>query len=293
MKETQLTAIDRAKQYLDAWNAHDAEAIINTFAPGGSYSDPATGEITSNAIGANAKRLWSSFPDLSFETVNLVEAGPGQVVAEWIMKGTNTGPFNGLPPTGRPISLAGVDIMEIGSHGIQSIKGYFDTRTLAEQLGLQVLIQPEKLGPFSFGISASLQSGKKTKPGAFAITTIWNEDSETEEIRNLTRATATEMLGMEGFIGLTTMRVGGRGITVSAWEKPENVSQLKKGGTHAEAMQKFWAELSHSAYTSVWVPHHINPMWVRCTACQKMNSYDKLAGMCSCGQPLPEAPAYF
>jgi hypothetical protein len=38
-----------------------------------------------------------------------------------------------------------------------------------------------------------LQSGKKTKPGAFAITTIWNFDTQTEEIRAVTGATATEM----------------------------------------------------------------------------------------------------
>lgn len=288
-----MTYIDIAKQYLEAWNAHDADAIIKTFTSEGTYSDPATGEITGDAIGDNARRLWNAFPDLSFEIVSLMEASPGKVVAEWIMKGTNTGSFHGLPATERAISLAGVDVMEIRTDGIKTVKGYFDTKTLFEQLGLQVLVQPYKLGPFSFGISVAVQSGRKVKPGAFGITTIWNPDAETEEIRALTRATATEMLGMEGFIGLTTMRIGGRGITISAWEKPEQIMQLKKGGTHPEAMKKFWAELSNSAFTSVWIPHHINPMWVRCTVCKKMNSYDKNSGVCICGEPLPEAPPYF
>ena len=35
------------------------------------------------------------------------------------------------------------------------------------------------------------------KPGAFGITTIWNADTQTEEIRALTRTTATEMLQMD------------------------------------------------------------------------------------------------
>ena len=288
-----MTNINIAKQYLDAWNAHDADAIIKTFTSGGTYNDPATGEITGESIGDNAKRLWSAFPDLLFEIVSLSEAGAGKVVAEWIMKGTNTGSFHGLPPTGRTISLAGVDVMEIGADGIKSVKGYFDTKTLSEQLGLQVLIQPYTLGPFSFGISVAVQSGRKTKPGAFGITTIWNADADTEEIRTFTRETAKEMLDMEGFIGLTTMRIGGRGITISAWEKPEHTMQLKKGGTHSEAMKKFWAELGDAAFTSVWIPHHINPMWVRCTACGKMNSYEKNSGRCICGQPLPEAPSYY
>lgn len=288
-----MTRLDTAKQYLDAWNAHDADKIVQTFATDGTYCDPATAKLSGDAIAAYAKRLWSAFPDLAFEIASLAEAGVGRVVAEWIMKGTNTGPFQGLPATGRPISLPGVDVIEIGSDGIKTVTGYFDTRAIPDQLGLQVLIQPFKAGPFAFGNSVGVQSGKKTKPGAFGITTIWNADAQTEDIRALTRTTATEMLQMEGFIGVSFFRMGGRGVTISAWEKPEHTKQLMRGGTHAEAMRKFWAELGDSAYTSVWIPDHINPLWVRCSACRKMNDYEKHSGVCSCGQRLPEAPSYF
>jgi heme-degrading monooxygenase HmoA len=160
-------------------------------------------------------------------------------------------------------------------------------------LGLQVLVQPHKVGPFSFGMSVAVHSGKTTKPGAFGITTIWNTDEETEEVRSLTRATATEMLRMDGFIGVTTLRIGGRGVTISAWEKPEQVKQMVRGGTHRQAMQRFWTDLGEAAFTSVWVPDHINPMWVRCAACRKMSDFEKQAGVCVCGQPLAEPPPYF
>lgn len=288
-----MTYLVIAKRYFDAWNTHDAEAIVKTFADNGTYCDPSTGEISGDAIGANAKRLWNVFPDLSFEIASVAEAGSDKVVAEWIMKGTNTGSFQGLPATGRAISLPGADVIEIGTDGIKAVKGYFDTRAIPEQLGLQVLIQPLKVGPFSFGNSTVVQSGKKTKPGAFAITTIWNADTQTEEIRALTKATATEMLKMEGFIGVSFFRIGNRGVTISAWEKPEQTKQLMRGGSHAEAIKKFWTELSESAFTSVWVPDHINPLWVRCTVCQKMNDYEKNSGVCKCGQPLPEPNPYF
>ncbi len=288
-----MTLLEIANKYLNAWNAHDSDAIVQTFSPSGTYYDPTTSEISGDAIGAYAKRLWSVFPDLSFEIVSIAESGVGRVVAEWMMKGTNTGEFQGLPPTGRSISLPGVDVIEIGADGIKSVKGYFDSRAVPDQLGLQVLVQPFALGPFAFGNSVAVRSGKKTKPGAFGITTIWNPDAQTEEIRALTRATAIEMLRMEGFIGLSFFRAGGRGVTISAWERPEHVKQLRKGGAHSEAMRKFWAELSDSAYTSVWIPDHINPLWVRCTACRKMIDFEKNAGVCNCGQPLPEAPSYF
>jgi hypothetical protein len=131
------------------------------------------------------------------------------------------------------------------------------------------------------------------KPGAFGITTIWNADAQTEEIRTLTRDIATEMLGMEGFIGASFFRIGGRGVTISAWERPEHAKKLMRGGTHSEAMRKFWAELGNAAFTSIWIPDHVNPLWVRCAACHKMNDYHKNSGVCGCGQPLPDAPSYF
>jgi steroid delta-isomerase-like uncharacterized protein len=288
-----MTDLDIANRYLDAWNAHDADAIVRTFAADGTYSDATTVPLTGDAIGENAKRLWAAFPDLSFDVVSLAEAGPGRVVAEWIMKGTNTGAFQGLPATGRPVSLPGVDVIKIGPDGIIAVKGYFDTRAVPEQLGLQVLVQPFELGPFAFGYAVAVQSGKKTAPGAFGITSIWNAGAQTEDIRVATRAIALDMLQMEGFIGLSTFRIGGRGVTISAWEKPEHVRQLRRTGAHPEAMQRFWAELGDAAFTSVWVPEHINPLWVRCQVCGKMNAYEKLSGVCHCGQALPEPPPYF
>ena len=288
-----MNHLEMAKQYLDAWNSHDADAIVRTFAAGGTYRDATTSEISGDAIGDNAKRLWSAFPDLSFEIVSIAEAGADRVVAEWIMRGTNTQPFQGLPATGRSVSLPGIDVMEIKGDGIKSVTGYFDTRVVPEQLGLQVLVQPLEIGPFSFGYSTAVQSGKKTKPGAFGITTIWNADAHSEEIRALTQGIANEMLRMEGFIGASFFRIGDRGVTISAWERPEHTKQLMGGGAHSEAMRKFWTGLGDFGFTSVWVPDHINALWVRCTACRKMIDYEKNSGVCSCGERLPDAPSYF
>lgn len=288
-----MNNLNIARQYFDAWNKRDAEAIIGLFSDNGTYQDPASGLITAQEIGAYAQRLWQAFPDLCFSVVSSAEAGPGMVAAQWLMSGTNSGSFMGLPPTGRKVSVPGADFIEITGDKIQSVTGHFDTRAVPEQLGLQVLVQPNQLGPFSFGSSVAVQSGKRIKPGAFSITTIWYSDEEAEEIRTLTRETAKDMLGMEGFIGLATARIGGRGVTISAWEKPENVRAIMKSPAHSEAMKRFWSELSDAGYTSVWTADHINPLWLRCGACNKMNDYEKSNGLCSCGKSLPEAPAYF
>lgn len=291
--DTTMTHLELATTYFNAWNARDGAAIAATFAPEGTYRDPSAGEIPAASVGAYAKRLWEAFPDLTFDVVSAAEAGPGRVVAEWVMKGTNTGAFHGLPPTGRAVSLPGVDVIECGADGIASVKGYFDSRSVVDQLGLQVVVQPHQVGPFSFGVSTAVSSGRKVKPGAFCITTIWNPDEETDEIRALSRDTAREMLGMEGFIGVVLARIGGRGITISAWERPEQTRQLMKGGTHSDAVKRFWKELSDSAFTSIWVPERFNPLWVRCTACGKMVDHEGHQGLCPCGGRLAEPPPYF
>ena len=134
-------ALQLAERYFDAWNRRDANAIVAVFAEGGTYTDPATqGPLMGTAIGAYASRLWASFPDLSFEIASLVEAD-GAIAAEWVMKGTNLGPWNGLPPTGASDTLSGAD----------------------------VIVQPRTLGPFEFGVSTRITSGKTATPAAFKI----------------------------------------------------------------------------------------------------------------------------
>src|ERR1700684_4139668 len=103
-----------AQRYFDAWNQHDADAIVAAFAEGGTYADPKTGgPLAGAAIGAYAQALWAAFPDLAFEVVSTAQNDSGLVSAEWLMKGTNTASFNGLPPTGLAIALPGADFVHV------------------------------------------------------------------------------------------------------------------------------------------------------------------------------------
>lgn len=126
-----------AQKYFNAWNDRDGDAIVATFAEGGTYSDPAVpARLTGEAIGAYAKGLWAAFPDLSFEMVSVAKGESGLVAAEWRMSGTHLGPFNGLPPTGRSASLLGADFVRVEGDKIRSVQGYFDTGALFAALGL-------------------------------------------------------------------------------------------------------------------------------------------------------------
>jgi steroid delta-isomerase-like uncharacterized protein len=144
---------------------------VAAFAEGGTYRDPTVPDgLSGAAIGAYARGLFASFPDLSFDVSGVAPTGERSVAAQWVMRGTNTTPMLGLPPTNRMVALPGADFLTVGDDGVDSVQGYFDRQAFVEQLGLQVLVQPHVLGPVQFGSSIRMTTGKRTRPGAFSVT---------------------------------------------------------------------------------------------------------------------------
>jgi len=282
-----------AQSYFDAWNRRDAAAIVACFAADGAYTDPLAPGLRGDALAAYASGLWEAFPDLSFEIGETILTGGGRVAAQWLMKGTNTGPFQGLPPTGRPVALQGADFIEVEGDRIRSVTGYFDSGEVPRQLGLQVLVQPERVGPFQFGNSIGVQSGKNVKPKAFSITMLRARNEEEKlRVREYTRKIALEMMELPDFIGWTGFTIGNRMMTVTAWSDPEAPHRLSNHATHAEARKSFFSDVSSGGYTSVWVSEGYNPTWIRCGRCARMMNYEKNP-TCACGATLPEPEPYW
>jgi heme-degrading monooxygenase HmoA len=201
----------------------------------------------------------------------------------------------GLPPTGKSVMLRGADFFRMKDGKIQSVTGYFDTRAIPAQLGLDVIVQPKQVGPFKFGVSTSVQTGKTQEPGAFSITYLEAADANAvQKIREGSRASLIDMLKMDGFIGATTAVIGTRMVTISAWDKPEDSRNVMKEGKHAEAQRMMYdGSIARNGYTSVWTKHHINPAFMRCVACGKMNRGAGPGNMCSCGAKLPDPAPYW
>ena len=286
-----MTPLEIANRYFDGWNRRDPRAVLDTMAPAGTYTDPTTGgPLAGEAFAGYMSGLFSAFPDSSFEIESEGLLAPDLVAAQWIMRGTNHGSMFGLPPTGKSIVLRGADFIRVEDERIRSVTGYFDSRVIPDQLGLQVVVQPTAIGPFTFGTATRSWGGSRAKPGAFSITALHKRHAEDEKgVSDLSRQIAMEMLSMKGFIGFVGVGVGDRMLTISAWEDPADPRQLMKGGLHGEAIKKFFGtELGGGGYTSVLVPERINAMWVRCTACQKMNDHGARQGVCACGASLPE-----
>jgi steroid delta-isomerase-like uncharacterized protein len=291
-----VSPLEVARRYFDGWNRRDSNAVLETMASGGTYSDPQTG----GPLGGQAFReymdgLFSAFPDVSFEIRSEGLLGPDFVAAQWVMRGRNTGSMRGLPPTGRSVALQGADFIRVGADGITSVEGYFDSRAIPEQLDLQVLVQPKAIGPFTFGRATRASAGSTARPGAFSITVLQSRDAADEAaVTEKSRKIATEMLSMKGFISLVTAVCGDRMLTMSAWENPDDPRQLTRGGEHRDAMKGFFgSELGNGGYTATFVPTRINTMWVRCTECQKMVDSAAAQGVCGCGSKLREPLTYW
>jgi hypothetical protein len=69
-----MNAIEVVKRHFDAWNRHDADAIVATFAEGGTYTNPIAGQgLTGEAVRRFAQGIFTAFPDVSFEIVSIGE----------------------------------------------------------------------------------------------------------------------------------------------------------------------------------------------------------------------------
>ncbi len=184
-----MSAIAAVKAYFDAWNARSPEAIVASMIEGGTYEDPNSGgPISGPALAAYTGALFAAFPDLSFELVSEAETGPNSLAAQWIMRGTNTGPHRGAPPTGRAIEGSGADLIVTELGKVKSVRGYYDSAEVPRQLGMRVSVTPTTIGPVAFGDSLYMSLGNQKVPGAFSITSLRIRDqADTEGVQDYSR----------------------------------------------------------------------------------------------------------
>jgi steroid delta-isomerase-like uncharacterized protein len=106
-----MNPIEVSQRAIDAWNRHDADAVIALYAEGATYHTPRFDHpLTGQAITDFFKSVLTAFPDLRFEVISREDTGGGLVASQLVLHATHTGPFmDGTPPTGRtvayPISL--------------------------------------------------------------------------------------------------------------------------------------------------------------------------------------------
>jgi steroid delta-isomerase-like uncharacterized protein len=135
-ESTKTRRAELVRDHVDAENAGDLDAALATFAHP-RYEYVATDEIYDGAdeVMAHWHEIQRAFPDQLVEIVTLHEAD-GAVHIEAIARGTHTGPYRGLPPTGRRYELPFLAIFVFEGEDLVCERVYMDTNTLARQLGI-------------------------------------------------------------------------------------------------------------------------------------------------------------
>jgi steroid delta-isomerase-like uncharacterized protein len=79
--------------------------------------------------------LRAAFPDSRTEIEDVI-ADSDKVVIRWTGHGTNTGPFMGMPPSGKPTTVTGIDIYRVVDGRVVESWTNWDALGLMQQLGV-------------------------------------------------------------------------------------------------------------------------------------------------------------
>ncbi len=99
--------------------------------------------------------LHAAFSDVAMTIQDMVAEGD-RLVGRWVMRGTNTGSFNGMPPTGRPVTLSGFDLLRVEGDRFAEVWHVEDTLrvdvdTVTGGRGRAEPRRPLRLGPGAHG----------------------------------------------------------------------------------------------------------------------------------------------
>jgi steroid delta-isomerase-like uncharacterized protein len=82
-----------------------------------------------------AADLRTAYPDLNFTHEDTLSEGD-RVMIRWIMRGTHNGPLMSIPATGKPVTVAGIDVFRIAGGKIVELWQYWDQLGMQQQLGV-------------------------------------------------------------------------------------------------------------------------------------------------------------
>ena len=88
------------------------------------------------AMAALFREIVSAVPDVETRMERMV-ADTQRAAIEWRLSGHfNGGPFQGIEPTGRPIQLRGLDLLEVEGDKLKRGSVYYDGAEFARQVGM-------------------------------------------------------------------------------------------------------------------------------------------------------------
>ncbi|HEX3691702.1 MAG TPA: nuclear transport factor 2 family protein [Solirubrobacteraceae bacterium] len=127
-----------ARRYFAAIDSHDVERAVAMWAPGG--RENVRGQVDVNAPEGVREFIGSmvaAMPDVKMDVIETTTEGE-RCAVQWRMSGTFAGsaPFNGVAPTGSPVSLEGVDVLTVRDGLVQGNEAFPDGLSFAREIGM-------------------------------------------------------------------------------------------------------------------------------------------------------------
>jgi steroid delta-isomerase-like uncharacterized protein len=138
----EMSAIERHQRAVEAFNAHDADAVADLYAAEGVLHDP---QMPAPVRGRDAIRetyvqMFRTFPDIQVTILNRHVEGD-RMMYELRLTGTNRGPIRtpdgDIPATGRRIDVPAAVFADLDPDGrFRDTRRYYDVAEMMRQLGL-------------------------------------------------------------------------------------------------------------------------------------------------------------
>ncbi|MBI2927342.1 MAG: ester cyclase [Verrucomicrobia bacterium] len=123
------------RRYFDEWaNRGDTATADELIATNLVLRNPPAVLNSLEAYKKSMAGFHQAFPDLRFTIAEPIADGD-KVVVHWTLRGTQSGEYQGRPPTGKAITVTGMSLFRIADGKIQEITVNMDRFGMMEQLG--------------------------------------------------------------------------------------------------------------------------------------------------------------
>lgn len=121
--------------YEELWSRGNLEAIPELVAENFVDHQAPVGQTSGRELLAGLVVMWrTGFPDMRETVEDLISEGD-KVVGRFLMRGTHRGEFMGVAPTGRSVTMSGIDIVRVADGKISEFWYAEQTLELMQQLG--------------------------------------------------------------------------------------------------------------------------------------------------------------
>ena len=128
---------EKVRSYLGAMNDRDPDAMVAHWREDGVEDLVAVGLLRGrDELREYFTSMFAAMPDARTTITRLI-AGEQSCAVEWRLEATLEGaPFMGIEPTGKRVEIRGLDLLELEDGEIVSNTAYFDSMSVARQIGM-------------------------------------------------------------------------------------------------------------------------------------------------------------